>query len=89
MQPAGVAAFARREENTSRKYSFENREAAKLSAADERKFRRDRAGWDFFQAQPPGYRRLAAWWIISARRPETRHKRLERLIQQSRAQRRI
>jgi uncharacterized protein YdeI (YjbR/CyaY-like superfamily) len=89
MQSAGIAAFARREENNSRKYSFENRESARLSATDEREFRRDRAAWDFFQAQPPGYRRLAAWWIISAKRPETRRARRERLIETSRARRRI
>ena len=89
IQPAGVAAFARREETNSSRYSFENRESAKLSAAAEREFRRDPAAWEFYQRQPAGYRRLAAWWVISAKRPETRHKRLERLINQSRAQRRI
>jgi uncharacterized protein YdeI (YjbR/CyaY-like superfamily) len=89
MQSAGIAAFARRQESNSRKYSFENRESAKLSDADEREFRRDRAAWDFFQAQPPGYRRVAAWRVISAKRPETRRKRIERLIRESRAQRRI
>jgi uncharacterized protein YdeI (YjbR/CyaY-like superfamily) len=89
MQSAGIAAFARREENNSRKYSFENRDAAKLTAADEREFRRDPTAWEFFQAQPPGYRRLAAWWIISAKRPETRRARLDRLIETSRARRRI
>jgi uncharacterized protein YdeI (YjbR/CyaY-like superfamily) len=89
MQPAGIAAFARREENNSRKYSFENRDAAKLTADDERAFRRGPTAWEFFQAQPPGYRRLAAWWIISAKRPETRRARLDRLIETSRARRRI
>lgn len=89
MQSAGIAAFARRQESNSRKYSFENRESAKLSEADEREFRRDRAAWDFFQAQPPGYRRVAVWRVISAKRPETRRKRIERLIRESRAQRRI
>ncbi|MEY2495172.1 MAG: hypothetical protein QOJ45_1664 [Verrucomicrobiota bacterium] len=89
MQPAGIAAFARREEATSAIYSFENRESAKLPAADEREFRRDPVAWEFFQRQPPGYRRLAAWFVISAKRPETRRKRLERLIEQSRAQRRL
>jgi len=89
MQPPGVAAFERREESNSARYSFENRESAKLTAADEREFRRERAAWDFFQAQPPGYRRLVAWWIISAKRTETRRTRLQRLIQQSRAKRRI
>lgn len=72
MQPAGVAAFARREESNSAIYSFANRESAKLSADDEREFRRDPVAWEFFQCQPAGYRRLAAWWVISAKRPETR-----------------
>ena len=89
MQPAGVAAFARREEYNSAVYSFENRASAKLTGADEREFHRDPAAWEFFQRQPAGYRRLAAWWVIRAKRPETRRKRLERLITQSRAQHRI
>lgn len=89
MHEAGLAAFARREELNSRRASYENRESAKLSSADERHFRRQQAAWSFFQAQPPGYRRLASWWVISAKRPETRGKRLERLISESGAGRRI
>jgi uncharacterized protein YdeI (YjbR/CyaY-like superfamily) len=89
MQPAGVAAFARREETNSARYSFENRESAKLSADDEREFRRDPAAWEFFQCQPAGYRRLVSWWVISATRPETQRSRLQRLIEVSRARRRI
>jgi uncharacterized protein YdeI (YjbR/CyaY-like superfamily) len=89
MEAAGNEAFARRNELNSRRYSFENRATAKLSAPDERQFKRDPIAWKFFQAQPPGYRRLAAWWIISARRTETRRARLERLITASRARRRI
>ena len=89
VEPAGVAAFSRREESNSARYSFENRQSAKLSADDEREFRRDPAAWEFFQRQPAGYRRLASWWVISAKRPETRRKRLERLIAASHARRRI
>jgi uncharacterized protein YdeI (YjbR/CyaY-like superfamily) len=89
MRSTGIAAFARREENNSRTYSFENRGLARLSAGDERAFRRERAAWNFFEAQPPGYRRLMAWWIISAKRPETRRTRLQRLITTSHSHRRI
>jgi uncharacterized protein YdeI (YjbR/CyaY-like superfamily) len=89
MQPAGVAAFARREESNSARYSFENRESAKLSADDEREFRRDPVAWEFFQRQPAGYRRLAAWWVISAKRPETQRTRLQRLIVESHEGRRV
>jgi uncharacterized protein YdeI (YjbR/CyaY-like superfamily) len=89
MLAPGAAAFGRRDETNSRRYSFENRATAKLSRADEREFRRDPAAWKFFQSQPPGYRRLAAWFVISAKRTETRRARLDRLIATSRARRRI
>lgn len=89
MEAPGLAAFGRRTEENSRRYSFENRATAQLSTADKREFRRDAAAWKFFQAQPAGYQRLAAWWIISARRTETRRARLQRLIAESRARRRI
>lgn len=89
MHPSGVAAYSRRLEARSAIYAFENRESAKLTGTDEREFRRDPAAWEFFQRQPPGYRRLAAWWVISAKRSETRRKRLDCLITESRAQRRI
>jgi uncharacterized protein YdeI (YjbR/CyaY-like superfamily) len=89
MQPPGVAAFAQREEEKSRRYSFENRATAKLSAVDQREFRRDPEAWKFFKAQPPGYQRLAAWFVVSAKRTETRRARLERLITASHARRRI
>ena len=89
MQPAGLAAFQRRTENNSRRYSFENRATAKITPADERLFKRNRAAWKFFAAQPPGYRRLASWWVIGAKRPETRQKRLQRLIEVSHARRRV
>ena len=89
MKPAGLAAFAKREESNSGRYSFENRKCAKLSDSDERTFRQDRQAWEFFQTQPPGYRRLASCYVISAKRPETRRKRLERLIIESRGKRRI
>jgi uncharacterized protein YdeI (YjbR/CyaY-like superfamily) len=89
MQPPGLAAFARREERKSRRYSFENRAMAKLSPVDQREFRRVPAAWKFFKSQPPGYQRLAAWFVVSARRTETRRARLEGLITASRARRRI
>jgi uncharacterized protein YdeI (YjbR/CyaY-like superfamily) len=89
MHASGHAAFARREAINSRVYSFENRATAKLTEADEKEFKRDPAAWKFFRGQPPGYRRLASWWVIQARRTETRRARLKRLIATSRARRRI
>ncbi|MFL6537471.1 MAG: YdeI/OmpD-associated family protein [Chthoniobacterales bacterium] len=89
MEPAGLAAFRRREEANSRKYSFENRETAMLTPTQQREFQRHGTAWKFFQSQPPGYRRTVAWWVISAKRPETQRKRLTRLIDASGEKRRI
>ena len=83
MHPAGLRAYEARDEKKSGSYLFERRENPKLSAAELKQFRAKAAAWKFFQAQPPGYRRLATWWVISAKRPETRKRRLALLIKDS------
>ena len=80
MMPAGLAAWQRRDPARSGIYSFERQEPAAFDAAMERRFRANRAAWKFFGAQPPGYRRLATHYVLSAKRPETREKRLAALI---------
>lgn len=80
MQPAGLEAFARRLAEKSRVYSYEQDEAATLTAAETRAFRRDKAAWRYFEAAPPGYRKTVLHWIGSARQPATRARRLEKLI---------
>jgi uncharacterized protein YdeI (YjbR/CyaY-like superfamily) len=87
--PAGRAAFARRSEKRSGTYSYEQRHRAKLDAASERRFRAARAAWKWFEAQAPGYRRTAIFWVVSAKREETRRRRLEQLIECSAAGRAI
>ena len=87
MRAAGLAAFAKR--NKSRQYSYEQRSNAALGSSDEKRFRGNRAAWKFWQAQPPGYRRLALHYVTSAKQEATRHRRLERLIADSAAGRRI
>lgn len=79
MHQAGLNAYAKRDEARSGVYSFEKRPEA-FPAAMERRFRAKRAAWSFFGEQPPGYRRLAIWWVTSARRDETRERRLTQLI---------
>jgi uncharacterized protein YdeI (YjbR/CyaY-like superfamily) len=83
MQPAGLKAFQHLKSEKSAIYSYEQRKAAELESAHEKQFRANRKAWDFFQAQPPWYRRTAAWWIISAKKEETRLKRLQKLINDS------
>jgi len=63
--------------------------AADLDRAALRAFRAERAAWAFFQQQPAGYRRMATWWVMSAKRPETRARRLATLIADSAAGRRL
>lgn len=85
---AGRAAFARRERQGV--YAYEqDRKSAALSPRMIREFRRDKAAWKFFSAQPPWYQRVAAWYVISAKKEETRARRLARLIADSAAKRRI
>jgi len=83
MHPAGMAAFERRTEERSAIYSYEQRKSARLDPAAERSFRANKKAWTFFQAQAPGYRQAATWWVISAKREETRKKRLATLIADS------
>ncbi len=88
MQDAGLAAFVAREEKRSGIYAYENRPKT-LSPPYEKALRRDKAAAAFFDAQPPSYRKLAAWWVMSAKKEETRQKRLAKLIADSSARKRI
>ena len=80
MQPAGLAAFVLRSEAKSRIYAYEQRQDATLSAEFEARFRKQKKAWAFFEAQPPGYRKVVTWWIVSAKQETTREKRLLTLI---------
>jgi uncharacterized protein YdeI (YjbR/CyaY-like superfamily) len=89
MRPAGVKAFELRKEEKSGIYAYENRKSAVLGKAAEKRFRSSAQAWDFFQRQPAGYRNLATWWVITAKKEETRRQRLEKLIAQSEAGKRM
>jgi uncharacterized protein YdeI (YjbR/CyaY-like superfamily) len=89
MTPAGLAAFARRDKNKSRTYSYEQAKVAELDLDQTREFKRHKAAWSHFQAEPPSYRHMAAWYVISAKRPETREARLEKVIAASARRQRI
>jgi predicted RNA-binding protein with PUA-like domain len=45
--------------------------------------RKHKRAWKFFEAQAPSYRRVAAFWVMSAKQDETRKRRLARLIEHS------
>ena len=79
VQSAGRKAFDARVKS---QYSFETRERA-LAPAYLRSFRSNRQAWAFFDAQPPWYRRTCSFWVMSAKQPETRERRLAGLISRS------
>ncbi len=81
VHPAGLRAFGRRSAEKSDVYAYENRSSAVLDAALEKEFRRNRAAWKFFETCPPWYKRTAIWRVISAKRPDTRARRLAELIE--------
>lgn len=89
MQPAGRKAFEQRKHDKSAIYSYENRAAAKLNTTQEKEFRANKAAWEFFQAQPPWYRRTATYWVASAKKQETKQRRLAALMESSGNRRRI
>ncbi|HEX5219670.1 MAG TPA: YdeI/OmpD-associated family protein [Verrucomicrobiae bacterium] len=88
MMPSGLKAFAARTAAKSGIYSFENRPRG-LSPELQRQFKSDKAAWKFFEQQPPGYRRVMIFWVMSAKRDETRLRRLARLIADSKCGRRV
>jgi len=89
MTEAGLRAFAARKPEKTGVYSFERQEAATLSPLQEKQLRANRKAAVFFDAQAPWYRRTALHWVVSAKREETRTRRLAQLIADSAAQRLI
>ena len=89
MRPAGLKAFERRTEEKSGIYAYENRKSAVLGAADEKQFRARPKAWDFFQKLPAAYRQNLIWWVVTAKKEETRKQRLEKLIAASELRRRL
>jgi uncharacterized protein YdeI (YjbR/CyaY-like superfamily) len=89
MTPAGEAAFAARRENSPATLTYERRHEAALDAEQEAAFRGNAPAWEWFAAQSPPYRSMATYWVVSAKRPETRARRLATLIECSEEGRRV
>ena len=88
MAPAGLAAWQARDERRTAIYSYERATAA-LSPDEVRAFTARKEAWRWFETQPAGYRRLVTHWVTSAKRPETRARRLATLIADAAEGRRI
>src|SRR5260221_8864701 len=79
MRPAGMTAFAARLENKSGIYSYEQRRD-QLEEPYAGLLKENKAASTFFETQPPGYRKVLGWWIVSAKQEATRMSRLKTLI---------
>lgn len=88
MAGPGLAVFEARDKARTARYSFE-RASASFDAKQLAAFRKNKKAWTFFEAQPPGYRKVATWWVISAKQEATRARRLETLIAKSAAGQRL
>lgn len=88
VRPAGHEAFAARDGEKTRRYSYENARRA-LDPAYEATFRANAAAWTFFAAQAPSYRKVTSFWVMSGQREATRQKRLATLIADSAAGHRL
>jgi uncharacterized protein YdeI (YjbR/CyaY-like superfamily) len=83
MKPAGLKAFEQRTEDNSNIYAYEQRHKIKLDEAYEQQLKANEKAWTFFQSQAPWYQRGAVHWVMSAKRDETKLKRLAALIEDS------
>jgi uncharacterized protein YdeI (YjbR/CyaY-like superfamily) len=83
MRPAGEAAFAARRADRTAIYSFEQPHEPALEADEEARFRANDDAWAWFSAKPPSFRKQALHWVVAAKRPETRDRRLANLIASS------
>jgi uncharacterized protein YdeI (YjbR/CyaY-like superfamily) len=82
MTEAGLIKFRQRSSARSGIYAYEQ-SAAELDAESATEFKENPGAWEFFLKQTPSYRKVVTWWIVSARQPLTRQKRLARLIEAS------
>jgi uncharacterized protein YdeI (YjbR/CyaY-like superfamily) len=80
MRPAGEAAFAARTPERTGIYSFEQDGVPELTPEEEARFRASPGAWGWFSGRPPGFRRQVLHWVASAKKPETRERRLGQLI---------
>jgi len=89
MHPAGLAAFEQRKPDRVAVYSYEQPDDAQLDEDQLARFRQDAVAWEWFSAQSASYRRSAVHWVTTAKRADTRERRLTQLITDSAQGRRV
>jgi uncharacterized protein YdeI (YjbR/CyaY-like superfamily) len=88
VKPEGLKVFNERKLKKTGEYSYENR-PSELNSEYVKLFRKNKKAWEFFSSQPASYRKTTAWWILSAKREETRLARLNTLIEDSANERKL
>jgi uncharacterized protein YdeI (YjbR/CyaY-like superfamily) len=83
MHAVGLRAFAARRAKKSGIYSYEQPKSAQFTREQEKRFHANKSAWGFFRAQAPWYQRVTTYWVISAKKEETRCNRLSVLIDHS------
>ena len=86
---SGLKSLAARVVEKPAGYSYEQRHQITLDPAQEKLFRANKKAWEFFQTQANWYRKTTLWWVASAKKEETRLRRLKQLIADSAQERRI
>lgn len=87
--PMGKAAYAKRTEAKSRVYAFEQKEDAVLPPEMEKRFKAEKAAYEFFMKQAPSYRKVVLHGIVSAKKDETKESRFVKLLEASKAGKRL
>ena len=83
MTALGLKAFEARSDDRTAIYAHEQRHTAELTMAEVKQFKLNPKAWGWFQAAAPSYRKTALYWAVSAKKDETRQKRLATLIEDS------
>jgi uncharacterized protein YdeI (YjbR/CyaY-like superfamily) len=79
MHPAGLKAFRARAAIAVAPYSFETSPVV-LAPELEKRFRANTRAWTSWESRAPSYKRTSTFWIMQAKRPETRLRRLQYII---------
>ena len=89
MRPAGIAAHAARSSKKTGVYSFEQQQAVVLTPVEFREFKENKGAWKYFEAAAPSYKKVITYWVVSAKQPATRARRLAQLIEACAERRRL
>ena len=89
MRPAGIAAHKARSSKKTGVYSFEQQQAVVLAPAEVREFKENKGAWKYFEAAVPSYKKVITYWVVSAKQPAIRARRLAQLIEACAESRRL